>query len=50
MLPKRERGSGIIARRVRYTAPVLPNEPVEDRAPFGQPLERADLVRPMRRL
>ena len=34
-----------IARRVRYAAPVVPNEPVEDCAPFGQPLERADLVR-----
>jgi len=32
-------------RRVCYAAPVLPNDPVEDRAPFGQPLERADLVR-----
>jgi hypothetical protein len=38
-----------IARRVRYTAPVVPNEPVEDRAPFGQPLERASSA-PMRRL
>ena len=33
-----------VARRVRYTASVLPNEPVEDRAPFGQALERADLI------
>jgi hypothetical protein len=33
-----------VARRVRYAAPVVPNEPVEDRAPFGQPFERADLV------
>jgi hypothetical protein len=33
-----------IARRVRYAAPVFPNDPVEDRAPLGQPLERADLV------
>jgi hypothetical protein len=33
-----------IARRVRYAAPVFPNEPVADRAPFGQPFERADLV------
>ncbi len=33
-----------IARRVRYAAPVFPNEPVEDRAPFCQPFERADLV------
>jgi hypothetical protein len=31
-------------RRVRYTAPVVPNEPVEDRAPLSQPHERADLV------
>jgi hypothetical protein len=38
-----------IARRVRYAAPVVPNEPVEDRAPFGQPLERADFVAPIRR-
>jgi hypothetical protein len=33
-----------IARRVRYAAPVLPNVPVEDCAPFGQALERADLI------
>ena len=33
-----------VARRVRYAAPVVPNEPVEDCAPFGQPLERADLI------
>jgi hypothetical protein len=33
-----------IASRVRYAAPVLPNEPVEDCAAFGQPFERADLV------
>ena len=33
-----------VARRVRYAAPVLPNDPVEDRAPFSQPLERADFV------
>src|SRR6516165_3915860 len=25
-------------------APVVPNEPIEHRAPFGQPLERANLV------
>jgi hypothetical protein len=25
-------------------APVVPNDPVEDRAPFGQALERADFV------
>jgi hypothetical protein len=23
---------------------VFPNDPVEDRAPFGQPFERADLI------
>jgi hypothetical protein len=33
-----------VARRVRYTAPVFPYEPVEDRAPLGQALERADLI------
>ena len=33
-----------IARRVRYTAPVFRNEPVENCAPFSQPLERADLI------
>ena len=33
-----------IARRVRYAASVFTNEPVEDRAPFGQALECADLV------
>ena len=33
-----------VARRVRYTAPVVLNELVEDRTAFGQPLERADLV------
>ena len=33
-----------VARRVCYAAPVVPNDPVEDGAPFGQPLERADLV------
>jgi hypothetical protein len=27
-----------------HAAPVFPNEPVEDCAPLGQPLERADLV------
>ena len=39
-----ELGKYTIARRVRYAAPMVPNEPVEYRAPFGQPLERADLV------
>jgi hypothetical protein len=33
-----------VARRVGYAAPVFSNEPVEDRAPLGQALERADLV------
>jgi hypothetical protein len=33
-----------IARRVGYAAPMVPNESVEDRAPFGQALERADFV------
>ena len=33
-----------VARRVRYAAPVFSNDPVEDRAPFGQTLERADFV------
>src|SRR5262249_24687104 len=33
-----------VARRVGYTASVFLNELVEDRAPFGQALERADLV------
>jgi hypothetical protein len=37
--------SGSKFRRVRYAAPVFPNEPVEDCAPFGQSLERADLIR-----
>ena len=33
-----------VARRVRYTAPVVPNEPVEDCTAFCQALERADLI------
>ena len=33
-----------IARRVRYAAPMLLDEPVEDCAPLGQPFERTDLV------
>ena len=37
-------GKDTIARRVRYAAPMLPNEPVEDRAALGEPLERADLI------
>src|SRR5438034_591823 len=32
-----------VARRVRYAAPVVPNEPVENCASFCQPLECADL-------
>ena len=37
-------GKDTVARRVRYTAPVFSNDLVEDRAPFGQPFERADLI------
>jgi hypothetical protein len=33
-----------VARRVRYAAPVLAYELVEDRAAFGEPFERADLI------
>ena len=45
MLPKRKPiQQGHFARSVRCAAPVFPNDPVEDRAPFGQPFERADLV------
>ena len=33
-----------VARRVRYAAPVIPNELVEDCTAFGQALERAHLV------
>jgi hypothetical protein len=33
-----------VSRRVHYAAPVFPNEPVEDCAPFGQTFERPDLV------
>jgi hypothetical protein len=49
-------GEDTIARRIRYAAPVFPNEPVENRPPFGQSFERADLVSaheaaiPLRRL
>ena len=35
---------GEVASRVRYTAAVLPNDPVEDCASFGQPFERSDLI------
>jgi hypothetical protein len=37
-------GEDTIARRVRYAAAVFPNEPIEDRAPFGQSSERANFV------
>jgi hypothetical protein len=37
-------GKHTIAGRVRYSAPVIPNALVEDRAPFGQAFERANLV------
>ena len=37
-------GKDTIARRVRYAAPMLPNEPIEDRPALGEPLERADLI------
>jgi hypothetical protein len=33
-----------VARRVRYAAPVVSNEPVKNRTPFGQALERADFI------
>src|SRR5215831_20241197 len=29
---------------LRHATPVFPNEPVEDRPPFGQPLQRAELI------
>jgi hypothetical protein len=41
-----ELGKRTIARCICYPAPVVSNEPVEDRAPFGQLLERANLVSP----
>ena len=45
MLPKRKQiQQGHPARSVRCAAPMLPNELIEDRAPFSQPPERADLV------
>ena len=44
MLPKRKQIKDTTGRRVRYATPVFPNDPVEDRAPFDQPLERANLV------
>jgi hypothetical protein len=39
-----ELGKDTITRRVRYAAPVFPNDPVDDCAPFSQAFERADLV------
>ena len=33
-----------VARRVGYAAPMVPNEPIEDRPTLGQPPERADLI------
>jgi hypothetical protein len=38
-----------IARRVGYAAPVVPNEPVEDRPAFGQPFERAGMSKACRK-
>ena len=38
-----ELGKDTVASRVRYAAPVIPNEPVKDCAPL-KALERADLV------
>jgi len=37
-------GKNTVARSVRYAAPVIRNEPVEDCPPLGQSFERADLV------
>src|SRR5262249_44206523 len=39
-----ELGKDTVAPRVGYAAPVVRYEPVEDCAPFGQALKRADLV------
>ena len=39
-----ELGKHAIARRVRYAAPVVPNEPVEDCTAFCQALKRANLI------
>ena len=39
-----ELGKDTVTRRVRYTAPVLPNELIEDRSPLSQSLERADFI------
>src|SRR5262249_1964049 len=33
-----------VACCVRYAAPVLPNEPLEDRASLREPLERANFI------
>jgi len=37
-------GKNAIARCVRYAAPVVHNELVEDRSSLSKPLERADLM------
>ena len=37
-------GKDTVARRVGYAAPMLPNEPVEDRPPLREPFERPDLI------
>jgi len=37
-------GKNAIARCVRYAAPVVHNELVEDRSSLSKPLERADLI------
>ena len=37
-------GKNAIARRVRYAAPVVRNELIEDRSSVSKPLERADLI------
>jgi hypothetical protein len=39
-----ELGKDTVARRIRYAAPVFPNDRVKDRAPFSQPFQRTDLV------
>jgi hypothetical protein len=33
-----------VARGVRYAAPVVPNEPIEDHPALGEPVSRADLM------
>src|SRR5262245_38310327 len=39
-----ELGEDTITRRVGYAPPMLPNDPIKDRAPLSEPLERADLI------